>query len=70
VVWLLVCCRWEISLHCPWNAIDGKHVSIVLGLVTSGMPVSSILFGYRSDSCELKTLGYCWVTQEQFHPNE
>jgi hypothetical protein len=70
VVWLLVCCTWEICQHSPWNAIDGKPVSIFLGLVTGGMHVSSIQFGCRSDSFDLETLGYHYLTWEQFHPSE
>jgi hypothetical protein len=42
VVCLLVCCRWEICEHCPWNATDGKPVSIVLDLVTGEIHMSSI----------------------------
>jgi hypothetical protein len=37
-------------------------VGIVLGLATSGMPVSFAQFGYKCDSCELVALGYSWVT--------
>jgi hypothetical protein len=37
-------------------------VSIVLGLVIGGMPVSVDQFDYRCDSCKLVTLGYSWVT--------
>jgi hypothetical protein len=62
--------RWLGS----WNVVGGKPVSMVLGLViggipvrmvlglaTCGMSVSSVWFGYRSDSCDLQALWYSWV---------
>jgi hypothetical protein len=41
--------------------IGGIPVRMVLGLATCGMSVSSVWFGYRSDSCELQALWYSWV---------
>jgi hypothetical protein len=37
-----------------WFAVGAKPVCMVLGLATSGMPVSSVGFGYRWCACE------CW----------
>jgi hypothetical protein len=40
------------------------------GLATSGMPMSSVWFGYWCDSCELEALCYSWVTWEQIHHSD
>jgi hypothetical protein len=37
-----------------------------VGLVTGGMPMSVVQFGYRCDSYEFVALGYSWVTLVQF----
>jgi hypothetical protein len=42
-------------------------VSIIFSLVTGGIHVSSIQFGYMCNACELSAIGYDWVTQEQIH---
>jgi hypothetical protein len=45
-------------------------VSIIFGLATGEMSVSSVRFGYRCDVYELDALIYSWVTREQIHPSE
>jgi hypothetical protein len=50
--------RWFDS----WNVVGGKHLSMVLGLATGGMPVSFGRFDYRCDCCEFVALGHGWVT--------
>jgi hypothetical protein len=42
-------------------------MSIVFGLLTGGMHVSSVRFCYMCDSYELLTLGYDWVTWKKIH---
>jgi hypothetical protein len=46
--------------------ISGMHVSSV-GLATGGMSVSVGQFGYRCGSCEFVALGYSWAALVQFH---
>jgi hypothetical protein len=58
-IWFMVCNRCEPVCMVLGLATSGMPVSYV-GLATVGMPVSSVGFGYTWDACELYWFGYRW----------